>query len=115
MGVARDGDHPLGAGAVADVDLGAALVPDAVYGLPALADDRADLLAGGEAAQGEVDTRHIPGQLELGGHGDVWGHWVMISRIRAGSEFWRENGGSDLEWEGGFRIHALLIHVRLSR
>ena len=36
MGVASDGDHPLGAGAVADVDLGAALVPDAVYRLPAL-------------------------------------------------------------------------------
>ena len=70
VGVAGDGDDPLGAGAVTDVDLGAALLPDVVDGLPALSDDRAHLLARGEAAEREVDTRHVARQLELGGH-----HW----------------------------------------
>ena len=65
VGVSGDGDDPLGAGAVADVDLGAALLPDAVDGLPALPDDGPHLLARGEAAEGQVDAGHVPGQLEL--------------------------------------------------
>ena len=70
VGVAGDSDDPLGAGAIADVDLGPALLPDLVDGLPALANHGAHLLARGEAAEREVDTRHVARQLELGGH-----HW----------------------------------------
>ena len=75
MGVAGDGDDPLGTGAVADVNLGAALLPDLVDGLAALANHGPHLLARGEAAQGQIHTRHISGQLELGGdfHRDVTG------------------------------------------
>ena len=71
MGVASDGDNPLGAGAVADVDLGPGLLPDVVDRLPAFPNDGAHLLAGCEAAEGQVDTGHVPGQLELRGHDDV--------------------------------------------
>ena len=60
VGVAGDGDDPLGAGAIADVDLGPALLPDLVNGLPALANDGAHLLARGEAAESEIHTGHIP-------------------------------------------------------
>ena len=48
VGGAGDCDHPLGTGAVTDVDLGTGLLPDVVDDLPALPDDRANLLQAGQ-------------------------------------------------------------------